>query len=112
MTIFKKILNKEIPAQIIHEDDYCTAFHDISAQAPTHFLIIPNKEISSLAEATSDDKFLLGHMLFTVAELAKKMNISDDGYRVVINTNSHGGQTVYHLHIHVLGGRALHWPPG
>jgi histidine triad (HIT) family protein len=112
MTIFKKILKKEIPAKIVYEDDICTAFHDVAPQAPTHVLIIPNKEIRSLAESNNEDKMILGHMLFTASTIAKKLNISADGYRIVINTNNNAGQTVFHLHMHLLGGRPLSWPPG
>ncbi|MCB0391409.1 MAG: histidine triad nucleotide-binding protein [Bdellovibrionales bacterium] len=112
MTIFKKIIDKEIPADIVYEDDICLAFRDITPQAPQHILIIPKKEISSLNKVTSEDKELLGHMLLMASEIAKKINISEDGYRLVINTNSHGGQSVNHLHMHVIGGRQLSWPPG
>jgi histidine triad (HIT) family protein len=112
MTIFQKILSKEIPARIIHEDDLCMAFHDVSPQAPTHVLVIPKKPIPTLADATSADKELLGHLLLVVGEVARKLGIAEKGFRTVINTNSWGGQTVYHLHLHLLGGRALQWPPG
>ena len=112
MTIFKKIIDKEIPADIVYEDDICLAFRDSTPQAPQHILIIPKKEISSLNKVTSEDKELLGHMLLMASEIAKKINISEDGYRLVINTNSHGGQSVNHLHMHVIGGRQLSWPPG
>ncbi|MCB9025346.1 MAG: histidine triad nucleotide-binding protein [Bdellovibrionaceae bacterium] len=112
MTIFKKIINKEIPANIVHEDDLCLAFYDVTPQAPTHILVIPRKEIRSMAEVTVEDKTLLGHMLLVTTELAKKVGISEEGYRVVINTNQNGGQSVFHLHMHILGGRPLSWPPG
>ncbi|MBT9314121.1 histidine triad nucleotide-binding protein [Leptothoe spongobia] len=110
-TIFGKIIRKEIPADIVYEDDLCLAFRDITPQAPTHILVIPKKPIPKLAAATSDDKQLLGHMLLTVKEIAEKEGLSN-GYRVVINTDQDGGQTVFHLHIHLLGGRSLTWPPG
>ena len=110
-TIFSKIIRREIPADIVHEDDLCLAFRDITPQAPTHILVIPKKPIPKLADANEDDKALLGHLLFTVSEIARKENL-DNGYRVVINTGEEGGQTVFHLHLHLLGGRSLGWPPG
>lgn len=110
-TIFKRIIDKEIPADIVYEDDRCLAFRDINPQAPTHVLVIPRKEISSLASAADDDTALLGHLLTTTRKLAVKLGLSD-GYRVVINNGAHGGQTVDHLHVHLLGGRPLTWPPG
>lgn len=112
MTIFKKIIDKEIPAKIVHEDDQCLAFHDVQPQAPTHILVIPKKEIASLDKADSSDKELLGHMLLVIRDLARKMELSEDGYRVVTNINDRGGQSVYHLHMHLLGGRQMQWPPG
>lgn len=110
-TIFGKIIRKEIPATIVHEDDLCLAFRDITPQAPTHILVIPKKPIPKLSAAASEDKELLGHMLLTVKEIAEKEGLAN-GYRVVINTDQDGGQTVFHLHIHLLGGRSLTWPPG
>lgn len=110
-TIFSKIIRKEIPADIVYEDDLCLAFRDITPQAPTHILVIPKKPIPKLADAQTDDKALLGHMLFTVSEIARQEKL-ENGYRVVINTGEEGGQTVFHLHMHLLGGRALGWPPG
>lgn len=110
-TIFKRIIDGEVPAKIVHEDEYCLAFHDVNPQAPTHFLVIPRKEIPSLADATDEDRDLLGHLLLTADQIAKQLNLAE-GYRTVINIGGHGGQTVPHLHIHVLGGRALGWPPG
>ena len=113
MTIFKKIIDKEIPAEILYEDEICLAFRDISPQAPTHFLVIPRKEIRSLADIDSAaDKEILGHLLCKASEIAAEQGLAHDGYRTVINTNGDGGQTVYHLHIHILGGRQLQWPPG
>lgn len=113
MTIFKKIIDKELPADIVYEDDLCLAFRDISPQAPTHILVIPKKEIRSLNDIDhASDKELLGHMLVTVSQFAKSQGVGEDGYRVVINTNQKGGQTVYHLHMHLLAGRDLSWPPG
>jgi len=111
-TIFKKIIDKEIPADIVYEDEQCLAFKDIDPKAPVHLLIIPKKEISSLAEATDADKELLGHLLVKASQIAKDMGISESGYRLTINTNQEGGQEVYHLHIHLLGGRQMTWPPG
>ncbi|HTI51784.1 MAG TPA: histidine triad nucleotide-binding protein [Planctomycetaceae bacterium] len=110
-TIFKRIIDKEIPAKIIFEDDRCLAFHDVNPQAPTHALIIPRKEIPSLADAGDDDEALLGHLLNTARTLAVKLGLAQ-GFRIVINAGPDGGQSVDHLHIHLLGGRALGWPPG
>lgn len=111
-TIFGKIIRREIPADIVYEDDLCLAFRDITPQAPTHVLVIPKKPIPKLADAANEDKELLGHMLLTVKSLAEQLEIAEDGYRVVINTGTNGGQTVFHLHMHLLGGRSLQWPPG
>ncbi len=110
-TIFGKIIRKEIPADIVYEDDQCLAFRDINAQAPTHILVIPKKAIPRLSDSTPGDKELLGHMLLTVKSIAEQEGLSN-GYRVVINTDQDGGQTVFHLHMHLLGGRSLRWPPG
>lgn len=110
-TIFKKIIDKEIPANIIFEDDQCLAFHDVSPQAPTHVLVIPKKEIESLDELAADDEALMGHMWMVIRNLAKELNLGD-GYRVVVNCGRDGGQSVDHLHFHILGGRSLKWPPG
>ena len=111
-TIFGKIIRKEIPADIVYEDDLCLAFKDITPQAPTHILLIPKKPIPMLANVEPEDKELLGHLLLTVKAIADQLNLTETGYRVVINTGSDGGQTVFHLHLHLLGGRALQWPPG
>ncbi len=110
-TLFSKIIRREIPADIVYEDDLCLAFRDITPQAPTHILLIPKKPIPQLGEAAAGDKALLGHLLYTVSEIARQEKL-DDGYRVVINTGKNGGQTVFHLHLHLLGDRALGWPPG
>lgn len=110
-TIFSKIISKEIPADIVYEDDLCLAFNDISPQAPTHILVIPKKPIPKLADAESQDHALMGHLLLTVKRVAEQAGLSN-GYRVVINTGEDGGQTVDHLHLHILGGRAMAWPPG
>ena len=111
-TIFSKIIAKEIPAKIVFEDEKCLAFHDINPQAPTHILIIPKKEIRSMAEVTPEDSALLGHMMSKAADIAREIGVAERGYRLVVNTNQWGGQTVYHLHIHLLSGRAFKWPPG
>jgi histidine triad (HIT) family protein len=110
-TIFKRIIDREIPAQIVHEDNLCLAFVDVSPQAPTHVLLIPKKEIPSLAAIEAEDQALLGHLLLTLRRLAEQLKL-DDGYRVVVNCGRYGGQTVDHLHFHLLGGRQLTWPPG
>jgi len=112
MTLFEKIIAREIPADIVFEDDQCLAFRDISPQAPIHFLIIPKKIIARIGAAQADDQSLLGHLLLTAAEIARRENIAPTGYRLVINNGPHGGETVPHLHIHLLGGRHLTWPPG
>ncbi len=110
-TIFKRIIDKEIPADLVHEDDKCVAFRDVNPQAPVHVLVIPRKEIRSLAEAADADAELLGHLLTTARILAAKLGLAQ-GYRVVINCGPDAGQTVDHLHVHVLGGRRMTWPPG
>lgn len=110
-TIFSKIIDRTIPARIVHDDDRCLAFHDISPQAPVHVLVIPKKPIESLAHAAEEDTDLLGHLLATATNLARTLGL-DAGYRVVINTGKDGGQSVDHLHLHLLGGRSLSWPPG
>ena len=110
-TIFAKIIRREIPAQIEHEDELCLAFHDVSPQAPIHILVIPKKPIPSLTEVTDVDTHLLGHLMSVATDIATKLNLTD-GYRLVVNCGKDGGQSVNHLHIHLLGGRALGWPPG
>ncbi|KAL4683677.1 hypothetical protein H8959_021371 [Pygathrix nigripes] len=110
-TIFGKIIRKEIPAKIIFEDDQCLAFHDISPQAPTHFLVIPKKHISQISAAEDDDESLLGHLMIVGKKCAADLGLNK-GYRMVVNEGSDGGQSVYHVHLHVLGGRQMHWPPG
>jgi len=110
-TIFKRIIDGEIPAKIVHDDDLCLAFHDISPQAPTHVIVIPKKEIPSLAQVAPEDAPLLGHLVVTIRQLAEKLKL-DDGYRVIVNCGPYGGQTVDHLHFHLLGGRPMKWPPG
>jgi histidine triad (HIT) family protein len=110
-TIFKRILDKEIPADVIYEDELCLAFRDINPQAPTHVLIIPREEIVSLANARDSDAPLLGHLLLIAARLAARLGLTN-GYRAVVNCGRDGGQSVDHLHVHLLGGRSLAWPPG
>ncbi|MDA7977464.1 MAG: histidine triad nucleotide-binding protein [Pirellulales bacterium] len=110
-TIFKKIIDREVPADILFEDDHCLAFRDVSPQAPTHVLVIPKEEIESLAHAEDHHKELLGHILLVIRDLAKKLGL-EKGYRLVANTGSDGGQTVFHLHFHLMGKRKLDWPPG
>lgn len=110
VTIFDKIINKEIPADVIYEDELCLAFNDVNPQAPTHYLVIPKRKIAMLEKSEESDKQLLGHLLYIAARLAK--NKLSEGYRVVINNGVQGSQSVYHLHIHVLGGRQMTWPPG
>ncbi len=111
-TIFSKIIRKEIPAKTIHDDDMCLAFHDVSPQAPVHVLVIPKKPIESLEQLTADDAPLLGHLWLTIAQIARDLGLSADGYRVVVNCGRDGGQSVDHLHFHILGGRPMKWPPG
>jgi len=112
MTLFEKIIAREIPADIVFEDDQCLAFRDISPQSPIHILIIPKNSIPRIGAAQADDQSLLGHLLLAAADIARRENIAPTGYRLVINNGSHGGETVPHLHIHLLGGRHLNWPPG
>ena len=109
--IFLKIIDKSIPAKIAYEDDQCLAFHDIKPQAPTHVLVIPKKVIRTLDDATADDQALLGHLVLVATKLAKQFGLAK-GYRLVVNCNEHGGQTVPHIHVHLLGGRDMTWPPG
>ncbi|HAC92513.1 MAG TPA: histidine triad nucleotide-binding protein [Planctomycetaceae bacterium] len=111
-TIFGKIIRKEIPARIVHEDDLCLAFHDVSPQAPTHVLVIPKKPIDSLEQLELEDAALLGHLWLVIRKVAGQLSLSESGYRVVVNCGRNGGQSVDHLHFHILGGRRLSWPPG
>lgn len=110
-TVFSKIIRREIPANIVYEDDLCLAFKDINPQAPTHILVIPKKPIVCIDDAQLEDQNLLGHLLLTVKKVAAEANLTN-GYRVVINNGNDGGQTVAHLHLHILGDRPLKWPPG
>ena len=110
--IFCKIISGEIPSKKIYEDDEVLAFHDINAQAPVHFLIVPKKHIPDIMETSAEDTALLGNLLFRAQKLAAELGCKENGFRLVINCKSHGGQTVDHLHLHILGGRYLSWPPG
>lgn len=110
-SIFTKIINREIPANIIFEDDQVIAFHDIAPQAPVHVLVVPKKQIPMLDDLRPEDAPLVGHMVHVATELARKLKL-DLGYRIVMNSNHQGGQTVFHIHLHLLGGRQMHWPPG
>lgn len=110
-TIFKKIIDKKLPAKIHYEDDLCLAFNDIHPQAPVHILLIPKKEIPSHQDITAEDQALMGHLLWKAKEIAEKQGLKK-GWRLVVNNGEEGGQTVSHLHIHILGGRAMKWPPG
>lgn len=110
--LFCRIIAGTIPSKKVHEDELCIGFHDISPHAPHHVLFIPKKHIASLNEATSEDRELLGHLMFSAAKYAREAGFADSGYRVVSNTNRDAGQTVFHVHLHVLGGRQLAWPPG
>ncbi|MCE9630891.1 MAG: histidine triad nucleotide-binding protein [Planctomycetia bacterium] len=110
-TIFGRIIRKEIPARIEHEDDLCLAFHDVAPQAPVHVLVIPKRPIASLADVADDDRDMLGHLVVVATELARKLGLAR-GYRLVVNCGPDGGQSVDHLHVHLLGGRRLGWPPG
>lgn len=110
-TLFEKIIAREIPAKIEHEDDQCIVIHDIQPQAPVHVLVIPKKPIPRVGEAEDGDGALLGHLLLTARDIAQKLELTD-GFRVVINNGPHGCESVPHLHVHLLGQRQLQWPPG
>jgi histidine triad (HIT) family protein len=112
MTIFNKIIAKEIPAKIVYEDEQCLAFRDVNPQAPTHILLIPKKEIPTMNDVKPEDQMLLGHLLLTAPKIAKAEGLDEKGYRLVINTNGDAGQTVFHIHMHIIGGRHMGWPPG
>jgi histidine triad (HIT) family protein len=111
-TIFSKIINREIPADILFEDDEVLAFSDVSPQAPVHFLVIPKEPIATINDIQPEQAHLIGKMVLTAQKLAKEKGISEKGYRLVMNCNEDGGQTVFHIHMHVLGGRSMVWPPG
>ena len=110
--LFCKIINREIPAEIVFEDDQVVAFEDINPQAPTHLLIIPRKHIATLNDIEEGDLALVGRLQFTAARLAQERGFAEEGYRVVMNCNDQGGQTVYHIHMHLMGGRRFTWPAG
>jgi histidine triad (HIT) family protein len=111
-TIFSKIIAREIPARIVYEDDRCLAFHDVAPQAPVHMLVVPKKEIARVALMQAGDEALLGHLIFVAQTIAKKEGLHETGFRLVINNGRDGGESVPHLHVHVLGGRVMAWPPG
>ena len=110
-TIFQKIIDREIPAKIEHEDEHCVVLHDIQPQAPVHLLIVPKKPLTRLSEAQAPDQALLGHLLLTAGTVAKKLNLAE-GFRLVVNNGPFGGESVPHLHVHLLGKRQMTWPPG
>jgi len=112
MTLFEKIAAREIPARIVHETDELFAFHDVNPQAPVHVLIVPKRVIPRIAEAGAADAELLGKMLLAAREIAQKLGVAESGYRLVINSGRDAGESVPHLHLHLLGGRPLAWPPG
>ncbi len=111
-TVFAKIMRGEIPSQKVYEDDEYFAFRDINPQAPTHILIIPRKPIPKISDATAEDRALIGGLVLKANDIARTLGLAEDGYRLVINCGKHGGQEVYHLHLHLLGGRQMKWPPG
>jgi histidine triad (HIT) family protein len=111
-TIFSKIIKREIPAEILYEDDDVLAFRDVSPQAPVHFLVIPKLEIPTINDIQPDQAELIGKMVLAAQQVAAEQGVAEGGYRLVMNCNEDGGQTVFHIHMHVLGGRALSWPPG
>ncbi len=110
--IFCKILKREIPSKIVYEDDQCLAFEDINPQAPIHILVIPKKHISTALDMSELDRELVGHLVLVASRIAQGKNIAQSGYRLVLNTNRDAGQTVFHIHLHLLGGRVMSWPPG
>ncbi len=110
--LFCRIASKKVPAKIIYEDEACVAFEDIAPQAPVHFLVIPKKHIATTLELKDGDEALVGHLCRVAGRLAEEKNIAGRGFRLVMNTNAEAGQSVYHIHLHVLGGRHMHWPPG
>ena len=110
-SIFTKIKNKEIPGNIIYEDDKCFALEDINPQAPVHILIIPHKEIAKISDCTPEDKELLGHLLIVSKTIAQKYEL-ENNYRLIINNGAGAGQSIFHIHVHLMGGRSLDWPPG
>ena len=111
-TIFEKIVAREIPSQIVYEDDLVCAFRDVNPQAPTHVLVVPKRHLARIAEAKPEDHALLGHLMLKAAAVAEQLGLGDGGYRLVINNGPNGGESVPHLHVHILGGRKMEWPPG
>lgn len=111
-TLFERILSGDIPAKIAYQDDLAFVIHDINPQAPVHFLVIPKKPVPRIDKAEAEDKALLGHLLMVARDMARQLNLTEDGYRIVINNGPNGGESVPHLHVHVLGGRQMTWPPG
>jgi histidine triad (HIT) family protein len=110
-TIFGKIIRRELPATIVHEDEHCLAFRDINPQAPTHVLLVPKKEIARLSDAAAEDQALLGHLMLTAVKIARDLG-AGDAFRLVVNNGAQAGQSVFHLHLHIIAGRRLKWPPG
>lgn len=110
--IFCQIIRREIPAKIAYEDDQALAFSDNNPQAPTHILIIPKRHLATLSDMATEDASLIGHLFHVAAQLARERGVAEAGYRTVINTNRQAGQSVFHIHVHLLGGRAMQWPPG
>lgn len=110
--LFCNIATKKIDTKLIHEDDHAVAFHDIAPQAPHHILIIPKKHIATINDFSEDDTFLIGHLMQIAKKIAKDLDLAEDGFRVLMNCNKNGGQAVYHVHFHLLGGRQMGWPPG
>ncbi len=111
-TLFQKIADKEIPAAIVYEDELCVAFRDVAPVAPVHVLLVPRKPLCDIASATAEDAALLAHLMLKVGDIARDLGLESGGFRTVMNTGADAGQTVPHLHIHILGGRSLQWPPG
>ena len=110
-TIFGKVIRREIPADILYEDELCLAIRDVNPQAPTHVLVIPKKEIARLSDAGSEDQALLGHLMLAAGRIARSLGV-DDAFRLVVNNGAEAGQSVFHLHLHLLAGRTMRWPPG
>ena len=110
-TLFSKIITREIPADIVYEDTHCLAFRDINPQAPTHVLLIPKQEIPRLADAQDADQALLGHLMLAAGKVARQLGV-EDAFRLIVNNGADAGQTVFHLHLHILAGRSMRWPPG
>jgi histidine triad (HIT) family protein len=110
-TIFSKIIDRQIPADIVYEDEHCLAFRDINPQAPVHVLLIPKKEIARLVDATAEDQALMGHLLLAASKIAGQLGVGE-AFRLVVNNGAEAGQSVFHIHLHIIGGRRMSWPPG